>query len=447
MQQAVAGAAAAIAAGDLDRLATAFAELSEWDDRHRAYQARCGIVEAVLAYQPASSDGWVGPFFTAAEALLDALEAEPREPALLNHAGVFLYELLEAAAAEDLFKAALRLDPSQPFAAQNLEQAKIRKRSPSRLKGAFGARMRGLAARGRKVAAQARPVAGLRLSLCMIVKDEEEMLAGCLEPLRGVVDEMVVVDTGSTDRTVEIAESFGAKVVHFPWNGSFADARNVSLDNATGDWIMYLDADEHIEAEDAPKLRDLLGRTWREGFNLVETNYTGGEDTGSATTHLALRLWRRRPEYRFEGRIHEQKTHTMPMFPARAVRDDDHPRPPLRLPEPADRLQGEVAAEHRAARAGGAREPEPVQRLQPRLGVPGARRRGQGPHATSTGHGSRCGRFRAWPPPGTCRSSSPAPPAPAARPATTRRPAGRRRGPRDLPRSHRPRHGGGPLGA
>jgi hypothetical protein len=101
---------------------------------------------------------------------------------------------------------------------------------------------------------------------------------------------------------------------HFPWNGSFSDARNVSLDNATGDWIMYLDADEHLEADDAPKLRELLGRTWRGGFNLVETNYTGGEDTGSATTHLALRVWRRRPQYRFEGRIHEQKTHTMPMY-------------------------------------------------------------------------------------------------------------------------------------
>ena len=314
VQQTVAAASTAIAAGDLDRLATAFVELGEWDDRQRAYQARCGIVEAVLAYRPASSEAWVGPFVVAAAALLDALEAEPREPVLLNHAGVFLYELLEAAAAEDLFKAALRLDPNLPFAAANLEQARIRKRSNGRLKGAFGARMRGLAARGRKVAAQARPVPGLRLSLCMIVKDEEEMLPGCLAPLQGVVDEMIVVDTGSSDRTVEIAESFGAKVVHFPWNGSFSDARNVSIDNATGDWVMYLDADEHLESEDAPKLRELLGRTWREGFNLVETNYTGGEDTGSATTHLALRLWRRRPEYRFEGRIHEQKTHTMPMY-------------------------------------------------------------------------------------------------------------------------------------
>ena len=314
VQQTVAGATTALAAGDLDRLATAFAELAGWDDRQRAYQARCGIVEAVLSYRPASSDAWVAPFVVTAAALLDTLEDEPREPVLLNHAGVFLYELLEAAAAEELFKAALRLDPNQPFAAANLEQAKIRKRSYGRLKGAFGARMHGLAARGRKVAAQARPVQGLKLSLCMIVKDEEEMLPGCLEPLRGVVDEMIVVDTGSSDRTVEIAESFGAKVVHFPWNGSFSDARNVSIDNATGDWIMYLDADEHLEAEDAPKLRELLSRTWREGFNLVETNYTGGEDTGSATTHLALRLWRRRPEYRFEGRIHEQKTHTMPMY-------------------------------------------------------------------------------------------------------------------------------------
>ena len=314
VQQTVGGAATAIASGDLDRLATAFAELSGWDDRHRAHQARCGIVEAVLSYRPASSDAWVAPFVVTAAALLESLEDEPRDPVLLNHAGVFLYELLEGAAAEDLFKAALRLDPNLPFAAANLEQAKIRKRSNGRLKGAFGARMRGLAARGRKVAAQARPVPGLKLSLCMIVKDEEEMLPGCLEPLRGVVDEMIVVDTGSSDRTVEIAESFGAKVVHFPWNGSFSDARNVSIENATGDWVMYLDADEHLEAEDAPKLRDLLGRTWREGFNLVETNYTGGEDTGSATTHLALRVWRRRPEYRFEGRIHEQKTHTMPMF-------------------------------------------------------------------------------------------------------------------------------------
>ena len=84
--------------------------------------------------------------------------------------------------------------------------------------------------------------------------------------------------------------------------------RDVSIDNATGDWIMYLDADEHLERAEAARPR----RTWREGFNLVETNRRRG--TGSCRDHLALRLWRHRPEYRFEGRIHEQEPHTMPMY-------------------------------------------------------------------------------------------------------------------------------------
>jgi tetratricopeptide (TPR) repeat protein len=148
----------------------------------------------------------------------------------------------------------------------------------------------------------------------MIVKDEEEMLPGCLEAVAPGVDEIVVVDTGSSDRTVEIAESFGAQVIHFPWNGSFSDARNAGLDAAKGDWLLYLDADEHLMPEDAAKIRPLLGRTWREGFHLVETNYTGGEEAGTSVTHLALRLFRNRPEYRFEGRIHEQKANRMPTY-------------------------------------------------------------------------------------------------------------------------------------
>jgi glycosyltransferase involved in cell wall biosynthesis len=157
----------------------------------------------------------------------------------------------------------------------------------------------------------------------MIVKDEEEMLPGCLASAQDAVDEIVVVDTGSTDRTVEIAESFGAKVVHFPWNGSFADARNVSIDHATGDWIVYLDADEHLTPESPAALRKLLGRTWREAFYFVETNFTGGEGSGEAVKHLALRLWRNRPEYRFEGRIHEQKTASMPNYlPERFEKSD-----------------------------------------------------------------------------------------------------------------------------
>jgi tetratricopeptide (TPR) repeat protein len=138
------------------------------------------------------------------------------------------------------------------------------------------------------------------------------MLPRCLAAVREAVDEIVVVDTGSADRTVEIARSFGAKVIDFEWTGSFSDARNVSFDAATGDWVMYLDADEVLVAEDAARLRALTGKVWREAFYLVETNFTGELEDGTAVTHNALRVFRNRPEYRFEGRLHEQIGHTLP---------------------------------------------------------------------------------------------------------------------------------------
>ena len=138
------------------------------------------------------------------------------------------------------------------------------------------------------------------------------MLPRSLAAVRDAVDEIIVVDTGSTDRTIEIAESFGAKVIEREWTGSFADARNVSFDAATGDWVMFLDADEVLVADDAQRLREVLGRTWREAFYLVETNFTGELGDGTAVTHNALRVFRNRPEYRFEGRIHEQIAHNLP---------------------------------------------------------------------------------------------------------------------------------------
>ena len=123
----------------------------------------------------------------------------------------------------------------------------------------------------------------------MIVRDEEEMLPRCLEAAAPAVDEIVIVDTGSIDRTIEIARSFGATVIEREWTGSFSDARNVSFDAATGDWLMYLDADEVLVADDVERLRALTGHTWREAFYLVETNYTGDATTAprSRTAHCA----------------------------------------------------------------------------------------------------------------------------------------------------------------
>ena len=92
------------------------------------------------------------------------------------------------------------------------------------------------------------------LSLCMIVKNEEKHLAKCLASVRPVVDEMIVVDTGSTDRTVDIAKAFGAQVYNFEWTNNFAEARNYSLSKASGDWILVLDADEVISSMDYASL-------------------------------------------------------------------------------------------------------------------------------------------------------------------------------------------------
>lgn len=308
-------AGALLAQRDLDGYAGLWAEAAEITDPHRRYQARCLLAEAGLAHRENSFQFVAGMFATIALRTVELLEEDPREPRLLNLAGVAFYELGELGAAEALFNAAFAMAPELPGVAGNRKEIQRRRKAnfqPPKLPAPVVAALHGLAPRGRRVAAQAKPATGLTLSLCMIVKDEEEMLPQCLAAVRGAVDEMIVVDTGSTDRTVEIAEEFGAKVLHHPWNGSFSDARNVSFEAATGDWVMYLDADEVLVEEDVDRLRALTGRTWREAFYLIETNFTGGVDDGTSVNHNALRVFRNRPEYRFTGRIHEQIAHNLP---------------------------------------------------------------------------------------------------------------------------------------
>jgi len=283
------------------------------DRREAPYRARRAAIERRLtAATTAASRELPGLYLAIAREALDGLATEPREPVLLNYAGVGLNELGARDGAEALFEAALRLDPQLTQAARNLDSARARKGSRPNLPAAVAARLRGLEAEARRVAAAARPATCLRLSLCMIVRDEEEMLPRSLAAVADAVDEIVVVDTGSHDRTVEIARSFGATVIEREWTGSFAAARNASIEAATGDWLLFLDADEVLDAADAPLLRELTGRTWREAFYLVETNHTGELGDGTAVTHNALRLFRNRPEYRFEGRVHEQIAHNLP---------------------------------------------------------------------------------------------------------------------------------------
>jgi tetratricopeptide (TPR) repeat protein len=308
-------ARAHLSRGDTSAYLSLFADVASDTDQHRRFRARTALLEAGMNVSvPAKLVPRV--LLAGARASVELLEEEPREPVILNHGGVFLYELGALGSAEQLFKAAKRLDPDLPHVGRNLEELARRRRKNvdvlRMLPAPVALELGQLGTRVERIAGRAKPAEGMRVSLVMIVKDEEEMLPRSLEAIRDVVDEMIIVDTGSTDRTVEIAESFGAKVLHHEWTGDFAEARNVSLDAATGDWFIYLDADEVLVREDAARLRELAGHVWREAFFLTEINFTGDLDDGMAVHHNALRMYRNRPEYRFEGRIHEQLAHRLP---------------------------------------------------------------------------------------------------------------------------------------
>ncbi|EAX46950.1 glycosyl transferase, family 2 [Thermosinus carboxydivorans Nor1] len=143
------------------------------------------------------------------------------------------------------------------------------------------------------------------ISLCMIVKDEEANLARCLNSVRGAVDEIVVVDTGSTDRTRAVAELAGAKVISRKWQDDFSAARNASLELATGDWILFLDADEELAPGSADVLRRVITDEC-EGYFMKVVNFIGAADNIETVPDLVFRMFRNKPEYRFRGAIHEQ---------------------------------------------------------------------------------------------------------------------------------------------
>jgi tetratricopeptide (TPR) repeat protein len=299
-------------------LAVAAGELPDETDR---YLARRLLIESVLRNRARTVAHNAERLLAGALVAVEALEATPREPVFLNFAGVLLYELGGIVAAEALFRAAQRLDPDLADVANNLRACQTRRRqgitTPQGLPPRVLRALRTLGPRAQRAAQKALPASGQTVSLCMIVKDEEAMLPRCLGAVAEFVDELIVVDTGSTDRTVAIAESFGATVLHHAWDGDFSAARNVGLDAATSDWLLYLDADEVLVDGEGPRLRELLGHTWREGIFLTESNHVGELEDGVAVQHSALRLFRNREAYRFEGRVHEQFAHKLPALPER----------------------------------------------------------------------------------------------------------------------------------
>lgn len=145
-----------------------------------------------------------------------------------------------------------------------------------------------------------------RLSLCMIVKNEERYLEDCLRSVQGLVDEMIIVDTGSTDGTIDIANRYGATVIPYGWQDDFSAARNESLNHATGEWVLYLDADERLAPGQHDLIRSLLDHPDVGAYLLT---IEGDHHLPSGIVHQVNaypRLFRRLPSVRFEGKVHEQ---------------------------------------------------------------------------------------------------------------------------------------------
>jgi len=152
------------------------------------------------------------------------------------------------------------------------------------------------------------------LSLSMIVRDEEDSLAGVLEDAARFCDELVVVDTGSVDRTVEIAQSFGTHVFHFDWINDFSAARNYAFDHCSGLWILWLDADDRIPAQAWPGLRSIVEELPRlVDFDVITLPYEyefSDTDPSLCTYSQACgRIIRNSPDLRWIGKIHEYVPH------------------------------------------------------------------------------------------------------------------------------------------
>ncbi len=138
-----------------------------------------------------------------------------------------------------------------------------------------------------------------RVSATLIVRDESEFIADCLRSLAGNVDEIVLVDTGSRDDTIEIASRFPIKLHHFAWCNDFSAARNFARERASGDWILYIDADERLEIPDRDEFSRLLSDRGKIAWQLRRHHRVGW------TALSKLRLFRNDPRIRFQGVIHE----------------------------------------------------------------------------------------------------------------------------------------------
>jgi len=147
----------------------------------------------------------------------------------------------------------------------------------------------------------------IRLSLCMIVRDNEDTIEACLDSIYPWVDEIIIIDTGSKDRTIEICRRFGARIFEFPLCDDFSAARNESLRHALGEWIFWMDSDDVIDQEQGRRLRELVyGQHTADCMGYVMQVHCPQSEIGQMTVVDHVKIFRNRPDLGFEHRIHEQ---------------------------------------------------------------------------------------------------------------------------------------------
>jgi len=144
------------------------------------------------------------------------------------------------------------------------------------------------------------------ISLCMIVKNEEKNLERCLKSAKDYVDEIIVIDTGSTDNTPQIAKKYGARVFFHEWSKDFAKTRNKSLEYARGKWILVLDADEEIPPETGSSLRKLARARNIEAYTFIIVSPSSSTAGAKQHKNINIRMFKNSPDYKFEGALHEQ---------------------------------------------------------------------------------------------------------------------------------------------
>ncbi|MCH2665229.1 glycosyltransferase [bacterium] len=275
-------------------LALAYRDCERYEEARQAMKACIALLESgsTGAYlQPAlvhlvagEIEGKLGDRQSELAAYERALSVEPGSFQAMNNLGTALMRRGDLDAALDLYTRANTIAPNTPTIQENIRR--VKRRMDDREQGADN-------------------LEGGRLTLCMIAKNEEERLGRCLESVQGLVDEIVVVDTGSDDRTVEIAESYGATLGYFPWKNNWSEARNESLKLATGDWIMWLDPDDLLPPEMFCKIREAMKR----GLGKKKAYFWILDDQGYEPVNcLQMRLFPNIEGVEFRQPIHEQLT-------------------------------------------------------------------------------------------------------------------------------------------